>query len=252
MTAILHLEHYLHAPLRGSRLLAYSAGLVAISAAYCALHEVLGAYPVRLDVSLTWAVATVLPFFWTVELAKRVEPLRRGVALVVGVLVAANIGSLLLESQLLDAAVFERWPQELFSRLPISLITALLVGCSSGRGGSFGLSSAPLTERDGDPSPRDEVGANTLPVDPQSIDVVRSAGNYVELECGGSSHLVRVTLRSIEQELSELDFVRIHRTALVARRMIAGTTAENGRLFVALVDGRRVPLSKSYRHRLKP
>ncbi len=229
MTAILHLEHYLHAPLRGSHLLAYSAGLVAISAAYCALHEVLGAYPVRLDVSLTWAVATVLPFFWTVELAKRVAPLRRGVALVV-----------------------ERCPQELFSRLPISLITALLVGCSSGRGGSFGLSSAPLTERDGDPSPRDEVGANTLPVDPQSIDVVRSAGNYVELECGGASHLVRVTLRSIEQELSELDFVRIHRTALVARRMIAGTTAENGRLFVALVDGRRVPLSKSYRHRLKP
>ena len=84
------------------------------------------------------------------------------------------------------------------------------------------------------------------------IDWIESAGNYVCLHAGGESHLLRETMSGIEARLDPARFVRIHRTAIVNLDEIKELQPLfHGEYEVALRDGTKLTLSRSYRDRLQ-
>lgn len=84
-----------------------------------------------------------------------------------------------------------------------------------------------------------------------SVDFISAAGNYMELSCGAEKYLLRVTLKELEQQLPNQQFVRVHRSHIVniaAIRRIGSQTAGNG--FIELRNNHLVPLSKGYKQTL--
>jgi hypothetical protein len=95
-------------------------------------------------------------------------------------------------------------------------------------------------------------GAQRIFVDPAEILWAEAAGNYVELHLAGRSHLQRQTLSALEQELSDQDFVRIHRSRIVNRRHVRSIAGnDSGDFTVTLVDGRQIAGGRRWRDALK-
>ncbi len=94
-------------------------------------------------------------------------------------------------------------------------------------------------------------GAKRLFVDPAEILWAEAAGNYVELHLVGRSLLQRQTLSSLEQALSDQDFVRIHRSRIVNRRHVRGISGnDSGDFTVTLADGREIGGGRRWREAL--
>jgi two-component system LytT family response regulator len=87
---------------------------------------------------------------------------------------------------------------------------------------------------------------------PEEIEWIEAAGNYVRLNAGGESHLLRETMSGVEARLPRERFLRIHRSALVnleaVREMSPGP---HGDFVVVLKSGKRLPLSRGCRDRLE-
>jgi hypothetical protein len=95
-------------------------------------------------------------------------------------------------------------------------------------------------------------GAQRIFVDPAEILWAEAAGNYVELHLAGRSHLQRQTLSALEQELSDQDFVRIHRSRIVNRRHVRSIAGnDSGDFTVTLVDGRQIAGGRRWREALR-
>jgi len=85
-------------------------------------------------------------------------------------------------------------------------------------------------------------------VQPEEIDYVEGAGDYVELHVGEDTHLHRETMDRIEERLAPFGFQRIHRSTIVnIDRVDALTTDAHGSYHVCLEDGPHLKLSRSYR-----
>jgi hypothetical protein len=100
------------------------------------------------------------------------------------------------------------------------------------------------------PLPRLEIrdGAKRTFIDPTEILWAEAAGNYVELNLPGRTMLRRQTLAALEQELADMQFVRIHRSRLVNARHVTGTeTNDSGDFAVMLRDGRVIAGSRRWR-----
>lgn len=79
-------------------------------------------------------------------------------------------------------------------------------------------------------------------------DLCRAAGNYVEVVHGDRSQLVRARLSDVEGTLRHLDYIRVHRSVIVAKRLIVALENDrDGLAAVRLADGRRVKVGRSYR-----
>ncbi len=84
------------------------------------------------------------------------------------------------------------------------------------------------------------------------LDWIESSGNYVCLHAGKESHLLRETMSALESRLDPARFIRIHRTAIVRIDAIKELhPLFHGEYEVALRDGTRLTLSRSYRDRLQ-
>lgn len=84
------------------------------------------------------------------------------------------------------------------------------------------------------------------------IDHVEASGNYVRLHTKGTTHLLRETMQRVEGQLDPAQFARIHRSTIVNLDRIAELEPDlHGDYTVKLTDGRKLPLSRSYRDRLK-
>lgn len=84
------------------------------------------------------------------------------------------------------------------------------------------------------------------------ISWIESSGNYVVLHIGGQKHLVRHTLKSIQEMLSGEKFIRVHRSRIVNidhAREICSTP--NGSHCVVMKDGTRLHVSRQYYGRLE-
>jgi len=80
---------------------------------------------------------------------------------------------------------------------------------------------------------------------------IESAGNYVKLHAEDGVHLVRSTLRALEQRLDPARFVRIHRSTLVALGTVEHfRPVGHGDFSAVLTSGERLTLSRRYRDRL--
>ncbi len=89
-------------------------------------------------------------------------------------------------------------------------------------------------------------------VDVGEVDWVEAAGDYVRLHTGERSHLMRETMKELEDSLDPDVFVRIHRSTIVRIGFVKEIrTTGTGQYVVLLEDGTRRNLSRSGRRRLE-
>jgi len=97
---------------------------------------------------------------------------------------------------------------------------------------------------------------HVLFLDPQEVEWIEAAGNYVRLNvrvtAGGESHLLRETMSRVEARLPRERFLRIHRSAIVNLEAVRELVLEaRGDFVVVLRSGKRLPLSRGCRDRLE-
>ncbi len=86
-------------------------------------------------------------------------------------------------------------------------------------------------------------------LEPQEIDWVESAGNYVEVHARSKNVLLRETLSAAEKKLRPYGFVRISRSVVVNREKIKTIRPlQFGEYFVELTNATRLVLTRGYRH----
>jgi two-component system, LytTR family, response regulator len=84
------------------------------------------------------------------------------------------------------------------------------------------------------------------------VEWIDAEGNYLRLHVGRQSHLVRLTMKTLESELAAHDFVRIHRSILVnVDRIATITPSGEGEYVVVLRDGTRLGSSRGYADRVR-
>lgn len=84
------------------------------------------------------------------------------------------------------------------------------------------------------------------------IDWLEADGNYVRLQTGQTSHLVRETMKSMDARLDPAQFVRIHRSAIVAIDRIRSIEArDQGEYLVTMASGAKLVSSRGYSDRVR-
>jgi two-component system, LytTR family, response regulator len=86
----------------------------------------------------------------------------------------------------------------------------------------------------------------------EEIEWIEAAGNYVRLNAGGESYLLRETMSGVEAKLPRDRFLRIHRSAIVNLESVRELVpSPHGDFVVVLRSGKRLPLSRGCRDRLE-
>gem|GEM_PF-15385 len=99
-------------------------------------------------------------------------------------------------------------------------------------------------------------GERVILVPLSELDWCEAADNYVRLHAKGKKHLIRETMRNVEERLaatraSNARFARIHRSMIVnLARVREIKPAGGGEYAVVLADGTRLSLSRGYRDRV--
>ncbi len=121
------------------------------------------------------------------------------------------------------------------------------------RGGEGAARLAALLER---LAPRAEapvqflarVGTRAVVVPAESVEWFEAADNYVRLHTADGVHVVRETLRGLEERLDARQFARIHRSTIVNLRRVRELRAlPSGDCTVRLASGAEVALSRRFR-----
>ena len=195
------------------------AGVALAVAVYCVAYTALLGRPDSFGEALGWAAANVCPWLLGIELAKRAGDSARAaailaIALSVSVVAGYALGA---SSGPLGFELWRRLPSLLAAVAAVALLRSAL-----GRG---------------------RHGSADVPLLPRQIDWVRAAGNYVELRARGRTVVHRASLSAVEQQLSRHNFIRIHRSMLVRRDLIARVRPDD----VVLADGTHLKVGKRYR-----
>jgi len=97
-----------------------------------------------------------------------------------------------------------------------------------------------------------KVNGRVVFLDMDSIDWVEAAANYVRLNAGKESYLVRDKISSLCERLDATHFVRIHRSVIVNVRKIKELIPTNsGEYVVVLKNGKELSCSRGYRTGLR-
>jgi len=97
-----------------------------------------------------------------------------------------------------------------------------------------------------------KVNGRVVFLDLDSIDWVEAEANYVRLNVGKESYLLRETLGRISERLDAKHFVRIHRSKIVNVRKIKELIPVNsGEYVVVLKNGKELSCSRGYRPGLR-
>ena len=84
------------------------------------------------------------------------------------------------------------------------------------------------------------------------IDFIEAQGNYLQLDMGNHSHLIRMRLHLLEQKLDATKFVRIHRSTIInIDRVKEMHPLFNGDQTVIMKSEKRLTMSRNYREKLK-
>lgn len=98
-------------------------------------------------------------------------------------------------------------------------------------------------------------GGRTIFLDARNVEWAQAAANYSEIRAGGRTHLARISLAALEEQLSAagVDVVRIHRSYLVNRAKVTEITpSRDGDFRVRTADGSELRGSRRYRSNLEP
>ena len=95
------------------------------------------------------------------------------------------------------------------------------------------------------------VGRRDVMVPTSEVDWIEADDYCAVLHIGGRRQIVRATLASLEEQLDPASFARIHRSAVINLRRVRELRRHTmGGLTVVLVDGTRLPVSRSRRAQL--
>jgi len=93
---------------------------------------------------------------------------------------------------------------------------------------------------------KDENGIVFVPV--EQILWIEAANKYVVIHTTSRSHIVRQTIKSLEDTLNPKEFLRIHRSVLVRKAAVCGLhPLFHGDYIVKLTNGAELTLSRNFR-----
>jgi len=96
------------------------------------------------------------------------------------------------------------------------------------------------------------VGRETVRLDVSTIDWIDAAGDYMCLHAGGQTHVLRATMKELEEVLDPRVFQRVHRSTIVnLARVVSMRPHLNGECFLKLQSGQEVKLSRSFRDKVE-
>jgi two-component system LytT family response regulator len=96
------------------------------------------------------------------------------------------------------------------------------------------------------------VGRETIRLDVATIDWVDAAGDYMCLHAAGQTHVLRATMKELEEMLDPRLFQRVHRSTIVNLARVAALRPHlNGECFLRLQSGQEIKLSRSYRDKVE-
>jgi len=92
------------------------------------------------------------------------------------------------------------------------------------------------------------TGETILVIPAHEIDWCAADDNYVQIHAGAKRHLIRMTMRRLEELLPRTTFARIHRSAIVnVERVRECAPLGGGEYRLTLVNGVRLVVSRGYR-----
>lgn len=89
-------------------------------------------------------------------------------------------------------------------------------------------------------------------IDPTEVAVIRAEGNYVLLEKGSGSYLIRESLSIVAEKLKPHGFIRIHRSVLVNIAFVEDVRPwSTGEYVLRIKGGRELTVSRMYKNNLR-
>lgn len=114
---------------------------------------------------------------------------------------------------------------------------------AKGRAGLPGLPNAVLPIRE---------GRETIRLETASIDWIDAAGDYMCIHAGSRTHILRGTMKELEDALDPRVFQRVHRSTIVNLARVKTLRAHmNGEYFLTLDGGHELKLSRTYRDKVE-
>ena len=96
-----------------------------------------------------------------------------------------------------------------------------------------------------------DAGKTTL-VAVNDIDWIDAAGDYMCLHANGMTHVMRTTMKDLEDQLDPTGFQRIHRSTIVnISRVESVINHISGEYFLLLKNGMRLKMSRGYKNKIK-
>lgn len=95
-------------------------------------------------------------------------------------------------------------------------------------------------------------GGNTTLVPVRDIDWVDAAGDYMCVHAQGRIHVMRITMKQLEDQLDPALFQRVHRSTIVNLDRVQKISAHmNGEFHLILSDTTRLKMSRGYREKIQ-
>jgi two-component system, LytTR family, response regulator len=95
-------------------------------------------------------------------------------------------------------------------------------------------------------------GRETIRLDVSSIDWIDAAGDYMCLHAAGQTHVLRATMKELEEMLDPLVFQRVHRSTIVNLARVRSLRPHlNGECFLKLQSGQEIKLSRTFRDKVE-
>lgn len=95
-------------------------------------------------------------------------------------------------------------------------------------------------------------GDETTLVKIEDIDWIDAAGDYMCIHARGETHIMRITMKELEQQLDPSIFQRVHRSTVVnLDRVVKVCRHINGEYILTLSNGTSVKMSRSYKDKVK-
>jgi two-component system LytT family response regulator len=96
------------------------------------------------------------------------------------------------------------------------------------------------------------AGRETIRLDVTTIDWIDAAGDYMCLHADGQTHVLRATMKELEDMLDPQVFQRVHRSTIVNLARVRSLRPHlNGECFLKLQSGQEVKLSRSFRDKVE-
>jgi two-component system LytT family response regulator len=96
------------------------------------------------------------------------------------------------------------------------------------------------------------VGRETIRLDVAAIDWIDAAGDYMCVHAANQTHVLRATMKELEEMLDPEVFQRVHRSTIVNLARVRSLRPHlNGECFLKLESGQEVKLSRSFRDKVE-